>query len=379
MKSYDYIICGAGCAGLSLAMHLIQSGKFGEKKVLLIEQGTKKQNDRTWCYWEQGKGPFESIVHKQWQKLKVYGKGFSKTLHIQPYAYKLIRGIDFYNYCLALIKCQPNFEVIQATVTAVNQQAGGAAVVTEAGTYVSGFVFNSVLFNPPVLQKRDIWLLQHFKGWYIKTDKAAFDPAVGTLMDFRTDQKEGTSFFYMLPFSATEALVEYTLFSPELLADEKYENALQDYIIQRLGVTGFAVLEKEFGVIPMTNHLFDKGRGSVVNIGTAGGYTKGSSGYTFQFIQKSSAAIVASLIARGDPFEVQKTPRRFSFYDSVLLRVLQSETVEGADVFTTLFKKNKPQAVLKFLDNETKLSEELEIITTLPTLPFAKAAVKQIF
>ena len=39
---YDYIIAGAGCAGLSLAMHIIHSGKLQDKKVLIIDQNPKK-------------------------------------------------------------------------------------------------------------------------------------------------------------------------------------------------------------------------------------------------------------------------------------------------------------------------------------------------
>ncbi|MBD0278581.1 MAG: lycopene cyclase, partial [Flavisolibacter sp.] len=66
------------------------------------------------------------------------------------------------------------------------------------------------------------------------------------------------------------------------------------------------------------------------------------------------------------------------FYDSVLLHILQHRQLPGAAIFTDLFKKNAPQKVLQFLDNETSLVEELRIISTLPTLPFAKAALQHI-
>jgi lycopene beta-cyclase len=62
----------------------------------------------------------------------------------------------------------------------------------------------------------------------------------------------------------------------------------------------------------------------------------------------------------------------------VLLDVLHNKRVTAKDIFTSLFKKNKPQQVLKFLDNESSLKEELKIISTLPTFPFLKAALKQI-
>ncbi len=62
-QQYDYIITGAGCAGLSLAVRMIQSGKFANKKILLADADTKNKNDRTWCFWEKQEGLFEPIVY----------------------------------------------------------------------------------------------------------------------------------------------------------------------------------------------------------------------------------------------------------------------------------------------------------------------------
>jgi lycopene beta-cyclase len=215
-------------------------------------------------------------------------------------------------------------------------------------------------------------------GWFIDTNENVFDPSLATLMDFRTDQSIGTSFFYVLPFTPTKALVEHTLFSKYLLEQEQYEDALKNYIKETIGVSSYRIDEKEFGVIPMTDVRFRKKENNCINIGTAGGQTKGSSGYTFNFIQKHSAAIVDSLIKHDHPFGVQDISNRFHFYDSILLSILDEGKLNGADIFSDLFKKNKPQQVLKFLDNETSVTEELNIIRSLPILPFSKAAIKQV-
>ena len=61
-KSYDYIILGAGCAGLSLLMRMIGSNQFNDKKILLIDKEQKNKNDRTWCFWEKDKGLFDPVV-----------------------------------------------------------------------------------------------------------------------------------------------------------------------------------------------------------------------------------------------------------------------------------------------------------------------------
>lgn len=359
-------------------MHMIHSGQFSDKKILIVDQHSKRENDRTWCFWEKGAGLFESIVHKEWRQLLFHSDKISKTLDISPYCYKLIRGIDFYTYCLAQINTHPNFTFLQSPVSKVFSDESGAGVQVGEGIINAPFVFNSILFDKPALTAKQCWLLQHFKGWLIKTDQPAFDPAVGTLMDFRTPQEQGSTFFYVLPFSTTEALIEYTLFSPSLLDDHVYETALQQYINDQLHISAYQILEKEFGVIPMTNYRFPSFTGNVINIGTAGGQTKGSSGYTFQFIQKRSKALVQSLIKYGHPFKVTTDSRRFHFYDSVLLHILHRRSLRGADIFTDLFKKNKASDVFAFLDNETSLADEIKIISTLPTLPFTKAALQHL-
>jgi lycopene beta-cyclase len=379
-NTYDYIVCGAGCAGLSLLMHMIAKGGFENKKILLVDKDPKKTNDRTWCFWEEEEGLFQPIVKKGWQDLWFHADGVSKKLNIRPYQYKLIRGIDFYNHCLQALSKQPGITFLNAPVASLfSDDAKGTGVVLEDGTtYRAAYIFNSILFQKPILTKKQYWLLQHFKGWFVETKAPAFDESTGTLMDFRTSQETGATFFYVLPFSPTQALVEYTLFSKKLLPDEAYEKALQAYVAQTLGIEHYQVTEKEFGVIPMSNYPFPARQNNIINIGTAGRQTKASSGYTFRFIQKNSKAIVDCLLRGDTTFSKAHAAPRFHFYDSVLLHILYNDTLRGADIFADLFRKNKPQQVLKFLDNETSLREELGIISSLPTLPFSKAAVKQL-
>jgi lycopene beta-cyclase len=375
-SKYDYVITGAGCGGLSLAMHMIASGKFSDKKILLIDKDPKQTNDRTWCFWQKEEGLFEDVIAKQWDRLWFHGDGFSEQINISPYRYKMIRGIDFYEHCFNTINQHKNFELCFENVERVFSEAS-TGVEINGKTIYADYIFNSILFEKPGLAKGELWLLQHFKGWIIETEDNAFDVNSATLMDFRIDQSFGTAFCYVLPFNSKQALIEYTLFSPNLLERDQYDEGLQAYITSALKVSSFKILEKEFGVIPMTNFRFPSRNNNIINIGTAGGQTKGSSGYTFNFIQKHSKAIVDSLMAKGNPF-VQASPKRFNFYDSVLLNVLNNGALTGKKIFTDLFKKNPVPKVLKFLDNETSVAEELSIISSLPAMPFLKSGIKQI-
>ena len=374
---YDYIIAGAGCAGLSLVMHMIHSGAFAEKKILLIDQDPKQANDRTWCFWQKGENLFESVVYRQWEHLWFYGEGFEKEFSIAPYRYKMIRGIDFYDYCLGKIREQPNITIQTDRVEHVFSSDLTTGIMVNGAPLHSEYVFNSIHFEKPRLNQKQYWLWQHFRGWIIETPSSFFQPHVATLMDFRMEQQEGTTFCYVLPFSPQRALVEYTVFSASLLPEEQYDQQLKNYIDSVLKIPSYTILDTETGKIPMTNFSFSRRQNNIINIGTAGGQTKGSSGYTFNFIQKNSRALVSQLVKNGKPF-VPSAPMRFGFYDSVLLNILWNRTLQGKKIFTDLFRKNPPQRVLKFLDNETSLREDLGIISSLPIKPFFNAALWQI-
>jgi lycopene beta-cyclase len=296
-------------------------------------------------------------------------------LSIAPYRYKMIRGFDFYHHCLGELRKHPTVSFLRGKVERLfSEETTG--IVVEGKQLTADYVFNSILFDKPLLQEKDIWLLQHFKGWLVRTEENSFNENAATLMDFRIPQKEGTAFCYVLPLSATSALVEYTLFTPSLLQAVAYDEELKAYLKNIMHLEQYTVEETEFGVIPMTNHRFPKQQKNIIHIGTAGGQTKGSSGYTFYFIQQHSRQLVDSLVWNGHPF-VPAAPRRFHFYDSVLLQVLDGHFLPGKEIFTTMFRKNRPQDVLAFLNNASTLSTEVKIISTLPVFPFLKAAIRQ--
>lgn len=373
-KTYDFIITGAGCSGISLLVRFVQSGQFRNKRILLVEKERKSSNDRTWCFWEQTPGLFEPIVFKRWDRLKFFGTDFAAQLEIEPYYYKMIRGIDFYDYGLKIIRESGIVEIIHGQVESIRNISDKVVVAVGGQDYEAEWVFNSILFPKSDFSKY-YSLQQHFKGWVIKTPRPAFTQDTATLMDFRVSQKHGTTFVYVLPFDETTALVEYTLFTRDLLASEEYDQALKDYLADFLQLNEYSIEEEEFGVIPMTNYPFTPHEGRIVHLGTAGGHTKASSGYTFQFIQKSTAQITDALVQTGEPLVTKPwTAKRFSFYDSVLLHILDQRKLEGRTVFTDLFKNGDPQTVLKFLDNETTIWNDLNIMSRLPKLIFAKAA-----
>ena len=384
VNKYNYIITGTGCAGLSLLRSMMQHAFFNNKKILLIDKQQKNINDRTWCFWERQPGLFESIVYHRWQQIDIYSNNFSARFDLQPYIYKMIRGIDLYSIVLNEAKQHANIDVIYDAVQSVSNNENYARVKTTEKEFYADYVFNSIFFTDwkqETLQQKNIYvLLQHFKGLMIETDEAVFDERIATFMDFRVAQNNGTAFAYVLPIAKNKSLVEYTLFSEKILEQHEYDKALENYIESFLNIKKYAITHTEFGVIPMTNYNFSKGEGRVINIGTAGGQTKGSSGYTFQFIQKHTDKIITALTSEKDPLIMQTMlEKRFHLYDSILLNVLYNKKMSGDKLFTQLFQKNSPKNILKFLDNETSFKEELKIMNSVSLGKFLPAAIKEIF
>lgn len=377
MPTYDYIITGGGCAGLSLAYQLLQS-TLQDKRILIIERLPKTENDRTWCFWENKEGPFESIVYQQWEHLWIYQGDRARRLAISPYQYKMIRGIDFYKKVQDAILQFPNVERLFATVEQITNEADSVSVKAGGNTYRAEWCFNSILFNSIPREKFN-YLDQHFCGWFIQTKHAAFRTDEAILMDFRTPQHGESRFFYVLPISPKEALVEVAIFSNHHLSVREYDEIIYEYLKQHWPQLGpFNIVAKETGIIPMTDYPFRQNDGRIIHIGTAGGDTKGSTGYTFTRIQTRTAAIVKNLEENRTPvFKGGMWKKRFSWYDSLLLHVLEAEYYPGEVLFQKLFSRNAPQRVLRFLNDESTLQEEIKLIATLPAIPFLKAMIKE--
>lgn len=379
--TYDYIIAGSGLSGLSLLYGLLKEESLQQKNILVIDNARKNQNDRTWCFWENKPGPFESLVCHYWDTLQFFSPEVSKEFRMKSYRYKMIQSGDFYPFVLNFAATFKNVTFLEAQIKDILEEAGMATVKTDQGNFSATYIFNSTsLFHPKMTEGNT--LLQHFLGWYIRTENPIFNPKVGTLMDFTLPQNHGTTFMYVLPTSEREALVEYTLFTERVLPEEEYQEALRSYMKDKLGISDYTITHSEFGVIPMSLARFRSSMGEsnrIINIGTAGGYTKPSTGYTFQFVQKHIGQIIALLKENQSPVVVPTfREKMFEWYDRTLLDVLLSKSMSGEQIFTSLFKRVDPERILAFLANESGFWEEFKIRNSVPQFPFIFSGMKQL-
>lgn len=379
MITYDYIILGAGASGLLLAYRMSQDAFFYDKSILIIDQVKNKGNDRTWCYWENGVGEWDALVSKQWSKVYFGSPWFSKTIPIIPFQYKMIRSGVFYDTLWTKINAKSNISFVKGTVNNVTEQDNSVIIETTNGKYTGTKVFSS-LPNSDVYTSQDKYPLihQHFVGWFIKTSVDTFDDSKATFMDFSVRQNGNTRFMYVLPIDKKTALFEYTLFSKELLEYGAYEAAIERYL-HRENITDYTIIEREKGNIPMTsfkfNHLNSK---HILHIGTAGGWTKASTGYTFTNTSKKTKGLVEFLKKNQDLSTFNKRTK-YRFYDLIFLDVLAKHNNEGAALFSSMFKKADISTIFRFLDEESTLIEDLKIILSVPPKRFIQAFLKHLF
>ena len=379
MEEYDFIIAGSGASGLVLAYRIANDTYFDHKSILIIDREKKNKNDRTWCYWEIGQGDWDDILTKEWKSMAFRSPWHSETTEITPYSYKMVRSADLYNKLWEVIDKKSNITFVQDSVLNISNRSDKALVLTKKTEYHGKKVVNSIFFNRNYQHQNKYPVLnQHFLGWFVESKEEVFDDSTATFMDFTVDQKGNTRFIYVLPLTKRKALLEYTLFSKNILTAEYYEKEIRSYLKDQ-NIIDYSIVEKEQGVIPMTSYKFWKRNSkTILNIGTAGGWTKASTGYTFGNITKQTKQLV-KFLKTEQSFKDFRSPTRFWFYDLLLLDILDEDNYIGSRIFSVFFRKNKTQNIFKFLDEETSFLEDIKIMTSMPPLRFIKALINRLY
>ena len=352
MRDFDYIIIGGGCAGLSLAYELDVHEKLRNKTLAIIEPRAQYKRDKTWSFWKVNPHNFDDCVKKSWEHFTINIPGETNHLKCRDYPYQSIDSGLFYEKINNKLKENNNISFFK-NIDEVNTK--------------NSFIFNSV----PNIKKKYFNLWQHFCGVEIETKKNSFDEEIFNLMEFDCEQRESVHFFYTLPYTKNRALVETTWLSKMNDNSQKdYENQINNYIKNNLKIKNYEITYKEEGAIPLFYPL-NKNEKNKINIGTAGGMTRLSTGYTFLNIQEHSKYIRENIdnISNAKKFEIDK---KYQFLDEIFLRVLKKNPEKMSDIFFRMFKTS-PKTVIKFLSNKSNFLEDLRIIFKMPKLIFIKA------
>jgi lycopene beta-cyclase len=379
-KQYTYIIAGGGMAGLSLAYYLSESSLTYER-ILLLDQGNK--SPKTWSYWSDEAHPFDAFAEHSWGELEV--NSFANkhlNLTIAPFVYRKIESGTWTKAIQEKLQQNPKFEFIPAKIEGFSYQGKFAQVLTDKGIFeATEKVFDSVSPYPCDVTNPNE-LKQHFVGLFIETNFPLFDPSKATLFDFRIAFTNACEFMYVLPTSKRNALFEHTFFSSTLLEESEYMQQIKAYLFAYHGLSDddYEIIGTEKGIIPMNyveipQNLHQK----IIKIGTAGGFVKASTGYSFKRTQGLLKSLICQLESNNKNAQVIEKKRFKVLLDRIFIQVLVDQQIKGSTVFEQLFQKNSAQTMLRFLDEQTSVWEDLRLMTSVPTWPFMKAFFKIVF
>lgn len=370
------IVAGAGCAGLWLAITLLKEG-WTANNLVVIDKEIKSGDDRTWSYWAKQPLIPSRFNHHQFSKLKVSTTNQSKLYSLNEYSFYSIRSSTFYAYAHEIL-AREGVQIQQGAVVQMLENKDEVSVVTSSGKqYEAAYVLDSLPIPVTRYQNSDCnWTVQHFKGRFIKTNTPCFNPEVATFMDFSLDHSD-FGFFYVLPTSKSEALVELAVYSKEVWSDEEYDLYL-DHYQERLNLSNVEVVEVEKGSIPMTDLKLDQNSTSRIwKVGTVGGWVQPSSGFAFERCKRYAVQLVNQLkLADPKPFKVSRLQL---FFNSVLLHYVIKNPSKAPQLFYKLFEKNGTDKTFDFLSEKAGLLDTLRVMWNSPRTAFTKIALQELF
>jgi lycopene beta-cyclase len=382
-QTYDIIFVGAGASSSLILFQLKKRNLLNKLSVLVVDSELKTGSDKTFCFWAEEESrmakELDFLIKHSWKSI-VDSCGDIKE--ILPYKYHHIDSLDLYNY-VREIEVDSHFDRLNARVGAVSRDEQGPYILVDEKIFRGKTIFDS---RTPVFKKTakvQEHLYQSFIGWVIETEQDLPESDSFRLMDFDIEQNGFTQFMYVLPFSKNKALIEVTRFGNEPIETTGAEALLQGYANKNYG--DFKIVSHEVGCIPMSNFEIERNNDSgIFPIGANGGQIKPSTGYAFKNMYEQSLVLADRI--ENDMLSLQTlsqknkaTPKRFAFYDSILLTILGSRPEKGKSIFLALFQKNETNVVLKFLDEKTTIWEEVLLFSRLPLVPFLSALIQLFF
>ena len=264
--------------------------------------------------------------------------------------------------------------------TAVRQIVGGdtPSVETSDGEVVhAAWIFDA---RPPV-QNQANRLVQQFMGYEIKTERDVFDPTTVELMHFQPSSN-GLHFFYVLPYSPRNALVETTWISPASFKPD-FGTELKQFIASSVGLVTYDVVYEEKGSLNLSlSHTKPCDASHVVPLGRGAGTLRASTGYAFLETLEHVERIATSLKSHASAGDLNnwvpatfKRPALDEWMDTIFLKVLERDWSKSSRYFMQLFERLDADTMVAFLSGRASWRQRLLVSSALPTLPFAAQAL----
>ena len=368
--AHGVVIVGGGLAGLTLALEIAEQCP-ASIRVVVLEQRTRYERDRTWSYWRDNIVPeqhrFVHLERQQWRHWRV-SAGQKCAVQQGEKLYCSIDADAVYSEALRGLASCSNVSV-QLGVTVAEVTSGPKPVVrlTDGTRIDAKLVFDA----RPLPLTHPSALCQSFTGWEIEFVNPVLETATIDLMDFMRDER-GLHFFYVLPYSTRRAMIETTWVSPRSLRTD-HAAQLTSYIANRWPDQPYTTHFVERGCLPLVRPDVARASG-VVPIGARAGTLRAATGYAFLNTLQDCRRLARQL-AKGElaPTAFAASPLD-SWMDQVFLRALTDRWLDGPDWFLGMFSGSSGDDMSAFLTGRASLVQRISIAKKLPIAVFLKAA-----
>jgi lycopene beta-cyclase len=343
--AYRFAIIGAGLAGVSLARAFARNGVRG--RVAIIDSKARFTDDRTWSFWDVDASADAALAAGSWFRCQLTDRsGTYAQAAAVPYV--ALKGAQFYASALMEIESLEHDVYLGERVVGVDARSSGCTVRTNARRIEAEYVFDARGLTAAMIGSVDI--VQRFAGCRIETEHDTFDDGVATLMDVQADTHDGFHFFYLLPFSAREALVENTYFARRPIGRARLEDELSRYVARRFGGARPVVRYREAGAIPMSSRLsLPRPQLRIVPIGLRGGCARPGSGYTFHRVQRQVDRIARAFAQPASSLDGRDFAMDAPLFDELLIAAARFAPTVLPRAFRRLFATIDGDVLARFM------------------------------
>jgi lycopene beta-cyclase len=270
-EHFDFILVGGGLANGLIAHRLAE--KRPDISFCLLEHGPSLGGNHTWSFHTHDVSPgalpwLRPLISASWDIHQVRFPAGSRELRS---GYHSIRSSDFHRALVASLGDRVRFGVSAEALRADGVRLAGGSWIG-ARRVLDGRGFGAGAGEPGGYQT--------FFGQDVRLAEA-HGLAGPILMDATCEQRGGFRFFYVLPWSANELLIEDTRYTDSPVVDEREGRQEVEGYARKRGWRICRVLREETGCLPIPFTAPRRGQGPVVEVGVRAGLFHATTGYSF--------------------------------------------------------------------------------------------------
>ena len=358
-SSYRFVILGAGLSGLSLARAFARAGV--RDRIAIVDAKPAFRDDRTWSFWDIDANGDAGLAAGRWHAWQLIDARGAYVQRSDRAPYVALRSADFYASARSEIE-DAGYEIsLGERVADVTESEIGCVVTTGRRRISADIVFDARGLSAAMVGASPV--IQRFVGRRITSKRDVFEPGVATLMDVQDDTGDGFHFYYVLPFTTREALVENTYFARAPIATARLEAELDAYVMRRYGRTIAETDYREIGAIPMSTARIPHARTRrVVPIGLRGGCARPGSGYTFHRVAMQTAALVQAFAPHDSPLSEISYALEPPACDAWLIAAARHAPSLLPGAFAKLFATTDGDRVARFMMDRAGALESFPVL-----------------